>query len=187
MLDDFREDPARYRHDPLGPIAIAEYCSYAFFERKRDMSYPVGSRDAGVETSLLDMLGGNPVGVAAAYENTGNSSMRQFSQAFMTAAKLFKAIDAPTEGVIVPHGRGGREIIARLRETRHSSARRELLKRAQLYTVNLLPAGLQAMERAHAVELLDDVLGIRCLHQSYYDSAVGIVADPIIDPERNVW
>jgi CRISPR-associated endonuclease/helicase Cas3 len=43
LLDDFKDNPKRYRDNLFGPEAMADYYGYYFFERRGDMSYRVTS------------------------------------------------------------------------------------------------------------------------------------------------
>ena len=57
----------------------------------------------------------------------------------MAAAKAFKAIDAPTRGVIVPYGQAGSGIITELCAAYLPDKEFVFLRRAQQFTVNIFP------------------------------------------------
>ena len=70
------------------------------------MAYPLTEKQAGRNDTLLSLLSDNRL-------NIGRTQPFQLRQSFKTAGKAFKAIDAPTQAVIVPYGEG-KEIIAGL-------------------------------------------------------------------------
>jgi CRISPR-associated endonuclease/helicase Cas3 len=55
----------------------------------------------------------------------------------MTSAKIFQAIDSRTQGVIVPYGEKGKEIISKLCAVNDLRTQYRLLKDAQRYSVNV--------------------------------------------------
>ena len=104
-----------------------------------------------------------------------------FHQAFMTAAKAFKAIDAPTQGVIVPHGDAGRQLIADLHAAFAVEKEIDLLRAAQQYTVNVFPNVLRKLNEVQAVYQVkpDSDLRIFCLDQRFYDLRFGLSTVPV--------
>lgn len=107
------------------------YFSYYFYSRAADMAYKVTAKEAGREDSLLNMLSNNP-------NNIGVTKGPALRQSFKTAGKIFKAIDAPTQSVIVPFGLG-KKVIAELCSEYGPNDIRKLLKNAQQYSVNVFP------------------------------------------------
>jgi CRISPR-associated endonuclease/helicase Cas3 len=79
---------------------------------------------------LFNLLGRN----SHAYK--GQVDEASLKQSFMTASKLFCVIDSPTIGVIVPYEEG-KEIITALCGDINIHQKRELLTRAQRYSVQL--------------------------------------------------
>lgn len=115
----------------LSPDAMDLYFSYYFYSRSADMAYTVTAKEAGREDSLLNMLSNNP-------NNIGVTKGLALRQSFKTAGKIFKAIDAPTQSVIVPFGLG-KKVIAELCSECDQNDIRKLLKSAQQYSVNVFP------------------------------------------------
>ncbi|MFA7382267.1 MAG: CRISPR-associated helicase Cas3' [Desulfurivibrionaceae bacterium] len=134
VLREFHDDQASFEHDLLSPKAMERYYQYYFFQRAHEMAFPLSHREFGRDDDLLTMLSLNSLSVAAYQRVQKQASSHHLRQSFMSAAKAFKAIDSPTEGVIVPYGRGER-IIAELAGARFEG-KTKLLKEAQRYSVN---------------------------------------------------
>ncbi len=157
----------------LSPEAMDAYYRYFFFERQREMVYPLPSSG----DCLLNMLANNN-------RNPGSGNNRQrrtegklplLQQSFRVAGEAFKAIDAPTHSVIVPHGEG-RQIIASL-----CAADKEFnpktfchwLKQAQQYSVNVFPNVWQALLEDRAVREVQNER-IYYLDERYYHEKFGL-------------
>lgn len=107
VLRDFADDPASLGGSLMHPWALERYFKYAFHDRRKEMDYPVTAAWLGRDDTLLEILSGNR-------RNVGDMPFpAMLRQSFMSAASLFQPIDAPTEGVIAPYGRG-QDIIAEL-------------------------------------------------------------------------
>lgn len=81
------------------------------------MVYPVSPKEAkaiGRNDSLLSLLSKNGLSVAEAGGKGEPISARLLNQSFMSAADAFKAIDSPTQGVVVPWGKAGADLIGLL-------------------------------------------------------------------------
>lgn len=115
----------------LSPSAMDLYFFYYFYERANDMVYKVTAKEVGRSDCLLSILGDNS-------KNIGRTQEISLRQSFKTAGKIFKAIDAPTQSVIVPFGEG-KKIIAELCSENDLDVVRKLLKIAQQYSVNVFP------------------------------------------------
>ncbi len=115
LLDEYEKQPAGFRNDLLGPDAMEWYFHYYFFDRCNDMDYPVSARTLGHDDTLLNLLSVNPYATKEFSRSSGDTASNLYlRQSFMAAAKAFKAIDAPTRGVIVPYGEEGKAIINEL-------------------------------------------------------------------------
>jgi len=134
VLREFHDDPASFDHDLLSPKAMERYYHYYFFQRAHEMAFPLSHREYGRDDDLLTMLSINSLSVEAYKALQKQAPSHHLRQSFMSAAKAFKAIDSPTEGVIVPYERGER-IIAELADARFEG-KAKLLKEAQRYSVN---------------------------------------------------
>lgn len=178
ILDDFRTDPERFDHDIIGPKAIAQYYRYYFFDRRQQMGFPVSAQTLGHDDSLLNLLSTNTVACQEYGRRIGHMPAIQLRQSFMAAAKAFKAIDAPTEGVIVPYGEG-RELINDLCAAFEVEQQYELLRRAQQFTVNVFSHELEKLKDAGAVHPVQDGTRILHLDPRYYSAEFGLVTEPV--------
>jgi CRISPR-associated endonuclease/helicase Cas3 len=179
VLADFEGDPKKYDDDCIGPELLAWYYENYFFERAAEMLYPLPPNETGRDDTLLNLLSGNTLATADYGTRNPDKPALHLRQSFMTAAKAFKSIDAPTRGVIVPYGAAGRELIADLCAAFEVEKQFELLKRAQQYTVNVFPNMLSALMDAKAVHPVQDGADILHLDPRYYSPEFGLVAAPI--------
>tara|TARA_R110001592_G_scaffold215384_2_gene468726 strand:- start:992 stop:3454 length:2463 start_codon:yes stop_codon:yes gene_type:complete len=168
-------------NDLLAPKAIQRYFQYYFFDRKEKMTYPC--RDSqGKDTTLLNLLSnhsGNPLGVHK--ELKGNKRLPNLQQAFMEAGKIFKAIEAPTQAVIVPY-ENGLDLITQLCAVAKEFDPKcyyELLKKAQKYSVNVFPNIWKKLVEADAIAEIQEGEGIFYLKQEYYSDEFGLSVEPV--------
>jgi CRISPR-associated endonuclease/helicase Cas3 len=152
------------------PRLIALYFRYYFFDRRQEMDYPVGPDQAEREDTLLGMLSENGLAVAG----RPAPPPIYLRQAFMTAAEAFEAIDSNTRGVVVPYGAEGQAVIGELCSTGWQEKRFALLKRAQLFTVNVFPYLLAKLQEAGAVRECQEGTGILYLDEKYYNADFGL-------------
>jgi CRISPR-associated endonuclease/helicase Cas3 len=159
----------------VSPTVIKQYFQYFFHARKDQMVYPL---DDGSGRTLLSLLSDNAGNVYARKNNwrKQNGQAPLLMQSFMEAGKAFKAIDAPTQAVIVQFGRG-RRIVERLNafgDASHPGFRREL-KKAQKFSINVFPHVWHKLKEIHAVQpILNEETGIYFLLPQHYDKAFGL-------------
>jgi CRISPR-associated endonuclease/helicase Cas3 len=177
VLSDFADNPERFNHDLIGPEAVRLYYRYYFFERSEEMVYPLrepqlSELDYSSET-LLRLLSTNRKAAQALGDESDGLFLKQ---SFQTAAKFFSAIEAPTEGVVVPYGDEGRSLVAQLQQCANDPKQLwKLLRHAQRYSVSLYPRDLDQLEKSHAVEAISDSVSIRVLmNETYYDDRLGM-------------
>lgn len=182
VLDDYAHDPAKYRHNLVGPEALGDYYRHYFFERQKEMSYSVPAKQIGHDDTLLRLLSDNHESMAEHTTRHGESRLF-FKQAFMTASKSFKAIDAPTQGIVVPFGQAGRDLINDLCAAFMVEKEIDLLRVAQQYTVNVFPHVLRKLEAANAVHEVSRDLRILCLDPRHYSPRFGLSADQVAPME----
>ncbi len=155
----------------LSPEKIKRYFQYYFFERANEMSY---SLNVGRNTTMLNLLSEDSCNPGF-QEREGKIPMLQ--QSFMTAAKAFKAIDAPTQAVIVPYGEG-KGLIAELCACAVAKEFDQktyycLLRKAQRYSVNVFPNVWEKLRKGEAVYEIQDE-GIFYLDERYYSEEFGL-------------
>lgn len=159
----------------LAPDAIKQYFNYYFYDRAGEMCYPVSSKQSVRDDNLLNLLSCNTL-------NTGrNNNTLLLQQSFMTAGKIFKAIDSPTQAVIVPYGEEGKTLIAELgRVAKEFDVKtyRVLLKQAQKFSVNVFPNVWKRLQNENAVHEIQPGESIYYLDEKYYSDEFGLSDKP---------
>jgi CRISPR-associated endonuclease/helicase Cas3 len=158
--------------DLLDPEVMSLYFSYYFYSRADEMVYPVKAAQAGREDSLLSLLSDNS-------RNIGRvKNALKLQQSFSTAGKIFKAIDAPTEAVIVPYGEG-MEIIAGLCAAPVPAKACQLLKQAQKFSVNVFPNIMRKLKEVKAVRPVQSGEEIYYLDERHYSHDFGLSVEEV--------
>lgn len=179
VLDDYEADPEKFGNNRIGPEAMAWYYKTYFFDRANEMSYPVSASHIGHDDTLLNLLSANTQALTDYVRTKRQAPAIYLRQSFMTAAKAFKAIDAPTQGVIVPYSRDGKELINTLCAAYLPDKEFELLRRAQQFSVNVFPNVLEKLSKALAVREVQEGTGILYLvDPRYYSPEFGLSETP---------
>jgi CRISPR-associated endonuclease/helicase Cas3 len=161
----------------LDPEVMALYFKYYFYERADQMAYPLHAKQVGRDDSLLNLLSENKL-------NIGSKAQLHLKQSFMTAGNAFKAIDAPTQSVIVPFGHGKCVLTDLCGITKEYDAKRyyRSLKLAQKYSVNVFPNVWQKLVEKDAVcEIQGE--GVYYLDERYYSPEFGLSTEPVCNSE----
>ncbi len=160
-------------NDFLSPIQMERYFEYYFYKRASEMSYRLPKNHIREDT-LLNLLSYNEF-------NPGNQNhIYMLRQSFMSAGKIFEAIDAPTESVIVPF-EGGKEIITELcAVAKEFNADRyyKLLMHTQKYSVNIFPHVYKKLFEKKAIQEIQQD-GIHYLNERFYDENYGLSTELI--------
>ncbi len=167
----------------VAPEAIGQYFNYYFYDRAKEMSYPVSAEQIGRDDDLLNLLSCNNLNIGW----KPNTLLLQHS--FMTAGRAFKAIDSPTQAVIVPHGEDGKALIAELcQAAKEFDAKRyrQLLREAQQYSVNVFPNVWKRLLDEKAVYETQPGEGIYRLDSRYYSEEFGLSEKPCNLMEPNI-
>jgi len=185
ILDRFHEDPERYGHDPLGRQAMVEYYEHYFFQQRDKMDYPL-LRTRFYGASLLELLS-DQKGARETYERRQKHQYPyELRQAFLSAAREFRSIEASTDSVIVPYVKKGQELVSDLiaqfdghhAGPRDPAAAAALIRQAQQYTVNVYPHVLRKLKELDAVTLLGGS-SLYCLKDGLYDPYFGLAAQAL--------
>jgi len=155
----------------IHPKIMERYFQYYFYNRSDLMTYPI---DGVCEDNLLNMLSLNNKAVYEYNRKYNESPKIYFRQAFRTAAEYFRAIDAPTIGIIVPYENEGSDIIANLFSQFAFEKRYDLLKRAQRYTVNVYPNVLKKLAEQNAIAVVPEIEVYTLSDKRYYHSKFGL-------------
>lgn len=183
VLNDYEDNPDRFDRNLIGPEAITWYYQCYFFARSKEMDYPVSRQLLGHTDTLLNLLSVNSMAVDEYGTRNGRLPDFYLRQSFMAAARAFKAIDAPTQGVIVPYGAAGRAIIADLCSAFAPDEELELLHRAQQFSVNVFPHVLARLTRTGALREIVEGTGILSLDSRYYSQEFGLSETPVSEME----
>lgn len=182
VLRELSDNPTFFDNDLQSPKSLKRYYDYYYFKRAHEMAFPVGRRDISDLTgndNLLTMLSTN-AGAVQIYMNERKEAPKlHLRQSFMSAARAFKAIDSPSQGVIVPYGAGER-IIADLTCAGFDDKGR-LLKEAQRYSVNLFPYELEKLKEQRRLYEVWSGSGIYYLDECYYSEEFGVSMEPVAD------
>jgi CRISPR-associated endonuclease/helicase Cas3 len=185
VFDEYHANPAQLDCNLIGPKAIAQYYQYYFFDRRNDMSYPLSAQALGHVDSLLNLLSANTLASEEYKRLKSEGPPLLLRQSFMAAANTFRAIDAPTQGVIVPFGEEGKELIADLCAEFEIEKQYGLLRRAQQFTVNVFPHDLDNLHDSRAVHPVQEGTRILHLDPRYYSSEFGLMTEPV-NPMENL-
>jgi CRISPR-associated endonuclease/helicase Cas3 len=160
------------------PSQMARYYPYLFHEHDNNLSYNV-TTDGGTDT-LISLLSDNARGRKNLAENHNGASPRTpISQAFATAGAAFQVIDSKTTALLVPYKDGAR-IILDLNGQLQPKEEIALLRRAQLYAINVYDQVLHRLDEENAIFRLP--CGAYALKPEWYDSeAVGLRDVPVYD------
>jgi len=174
VLDEFKNAPEEFSNDRIGLKAIERYYEYYFYSRSDEMNYRVGKQSlVGRNDDLFNLLSTNSLSVGEYSRIYGSVPNIPFKQSFQTAAKSFHVIDSATQGVIVPYGEEGNQIIIDLCGSYDLQEQYKLLKKAQRYSVNMFPNEFKQMAERKAIKEIYDGTGIFHLDKQYYSEKFG--------------
>lgn len=151
--------------DILSVPAQSEFFRQLFELYKDRLSYPTKEN-----ATLLELLSHNE----HRWE-VNKKSLRELSQAFKTAGRLFEVIDSNTQDVIVPYNKKAQDIIAELNSDIAPHTMAALLRKAQKYTVSLYAGARQKLYDAGAVYISKN--GVAILDKRFYSSEFGVTSD----------
>jgi CRISPR-associated endonuclease/helicase Cas3 len=183
VLHAFHEQPAAFDHDLLGPKAMASYYQLYFHARAAEMAYKLSAKDIGHDDTLFMLNASNELCIDALKRSAHPAMTRLLRQSFMTAAQAFKAIDAPTQGVIVPFGEAGKALCADLYAAFDIELEIALLKRAQQFTVSVFTHQFKKLMGDQALHEVKPGSGIYSVDARYYHPQLGLMNAPCQDME----
>ncbi len=179
VLDEFKHQPVAFDDDILSPTTIAMYFKYYFFDRKAQMDYPISRKTSvGRDDTLLSLLASNELSMGEFSRQSRSAYPGILRQSFMSAADVFRAIDAPTRGAIVQYGERGRQLVGELCAAFALEKHSALLREAQQYSVNLYPEQLKRLEKQGAVHEVQESSGILFVDEEYYNEHFGLSMSP---------
>jgi CRISPR-associated endonuclease/helicase Cas3 len=175
VLDEFKDFPERFGNNILSPAAMDQFYRYYFYDRKDKMNYPVpGKSPVGRDDNLFSLLSTNSQSAQECERINGGPPTLFLRQSFQTASKVFKAIDSPTRGVVVPYGDEGKKIINDLCAAFELEKQYKLLNKAQRYSVNVYENVFRELSKNGMVKEVQDGTGVFCLDRQYYSDEFGL-------------
>jgi len=182
VLDEFKNNPKLFNNNILGPKAIELYFEYYFYQRQQEMKYLL-KRNSIVDRNddLVSLLSINQISVEEHKRKYKKVPPIPLRQSFMTASKIFKVISTSTQGIVVPF-KNGKNIINEICSFKDTKKQYQLLKKAQLYSVNVFEYELKKLQENNAITIKND-LGILYLDERYYSDDFGLSLAPIKELE----
>lgn len=156
-------------YDLTSPEIIATYFDHYLYCRGPVLAYPLGQ--AQYHDTLLSMLGSNKR-VAPLQNDIGRAQ-----QSFASAARLFQAIDQNSQSIIVPY-EDGKAIIADLCSTKLLHHKKNLLRKAQRYSVNVFSHTMKKLSDCGALYPIQDS-GLFALDTRFYSLETGVATQVV--------
>lgn len=182
LLGEFNDNPERFGNNRISPEAMEQYYQYYFYQRAKEMDYPVGANSAvGQVDNLFNLLSVNSLSVEEYKRINDKYPEIPLRQAFMTAAKSFQAIESVARGIVVPYGEEGRDIINKLCSVQELEKQYKIIRRAQRFSVNVFPNVLKKLQDQQAVREAQEGSGILYLDDQYYSDEFGLSELPVKD------
>ena len=181
LLGEFKDNPARFGNNIISPEAMEQYYQYYFYQRAKEMNYPVTANSpVGREDNLFNLLSVNSLSVEEYKRIKCEYPAIPLRQAFMTAAKSFQAIESITRGIVVPYGKEGKDIVNEICSAYELEKQYKLIRRAQRYSVNVFPDVLKRLQE-QAVHEVQEGSGILYLDEQFYSDEFGLSEKPVKD------
>jgi CRISPR-associated endonuclease/helicase Cas3 len=181
VLDDYKSDPSKYGNDVIGPAMLKWYYENFFYARKDIMDYPVRAHRTD---TLLNLLASNPLTVDDFRRVNKSMPSIALCQSFMTAAKLFRSIDAPTRSVIVKYDKDGIRLVAQLCAAFEVEKQYALIKESQQYSANLFPYEFEKLAGQGALHRVQQGTEIFYLDNRFYSKITGVSLEPVKQEEQ---
>jgi CRISPR-associated endonuclease/helicase Cas3 len=172
VLEDWRDDQGDAPFPLSDPLQMERFFGHHFFARRDQMDYPVKAQR---DDTLLQMLGEN--GMAVADSRLAGVKRHGFMQSFASAAREFHVIDSQTQGIIVPFGAEGRDLVAALSSARDLAVEFQLLRKAQRFAVNTFQWEMDSLTRSGAIYEVQAGTGVFCLLEEFYSDEFGLTLD----------
>lgn len=176
VLDEYKSNPKEFDCDLFSEKAVKRYFEIYLYRQNGKMSYSLTGELKG--STLFGLLAKNEGYKIEAMEELGEKFEDYIvGQAFKTAGIEFEAIEQTGKSVLVPW-RQGRDLIADLVSAKGVWKKKELLRKAQQYAVNLTEQELKCLE---GVVLFSENAGVYMLNDLYYDELMGVTMQAAAD------
>lgn len=156
--------------DPVAPDYMSRFYRMYFFQRSKDMAYPVEY------DNLVNMLSSNTNAVSAFKSQNHRNPELYSRQSYKTANSLFKVIEE-MQSIIVPYDERSRNLISELSSGNDQTRDLKSIMRAlQQYSINTYR--LDEAIRHNIVYEIAKGSSIFCLRDGFYDDDLGLVERP---------
>lgn len=185
LLGEFKDNPARLGNNIISPEAMEQYYLYYFYQRAKEMNYPVAANSfVGRDDNLFNLLSVNSLSLTEYRRiNKDKYPAIPLRQAFMAAAKSFQAIESITRGIVVSYGKEGKDIVNELCSAYELEKQYKLIRQAQRYSVNVFPDVLERLLVRKAIYEAQTGSGILYLDDRYYSDEFGLSEMSVKDME----
>lgn len=174
LLEAFAKDPQRFDQELSSEKAISYYYRKYYEKQREQMLYPL-TTDTNKMVNMYSLLEKNGQLMIDYKKNKEEWDNRMvIAQSFKTAANNFLIIDEYGQPILVPYEEGKAIINDLLSDkNRYSSAKVTLLRKAQLYIVNISMQKFYDLCNKGALTYYEHP-GIYILHEGYYHSLYGV-------------
>lgn len=188
VLGEFQRDKSgHFQGHLLSDPAIERYFQNHFHKRSSEMPYPIDQKSAaGRSDTIFDLLSFNTKSILAYKTKQQNQELKRFlNQSFQTAARSFEVITNAGQGIIVPFGKG-KEIINELCGVFEPNKQFQVLRQAQLYSVNCFSHELDKLSQAGALREVQEGSGILYLADDHYHGDLGVTMEKSTKMETSI-
>lgn len=171
IFDELHNPDSGLPNDLIHPQVMERYFQYYFYNRSDEMDYNV---NVGRNDTLLNLLSNNSISVSEYSRENDKQPLMYFKQAFATAGKVFEAIDAQTQGIVVPYSDNGEKIVADLFSQYAVEQQYKLLRKAQKYTVNTFPNEIKKLAEQLAIREVPEIGVLVLIDPRFYHPQFGL-------------
>ena len=182
IFDELQNPDSGLPSDLIHPQVMERYFQYYFYNRSDEMEYNV---NVGRNDTLLNLLSDNSISVSEYSRENDKQPPMYFKQAFATAGKVFKAIDAPTQGLVVPYSDKGEKIVADFFSQYAVEQQYKLLRKAQKYTVNTFPNEIKRLSELMAIREVPEIGVLVLIDPRFYHPQFGLSTEINTNVTRN--
>ncbi|MDD4187968.1 MAG: CRISPR-associated helicase Cas3' [Bacilli bacterium] len=176
MLELYKNNPSKYNNSLLSNEIIKEY--FNRFIRDNNISKELDYILEKEDTTIYKLLSSDSK-KKSYMQFVSNFYPLSLCYQFKTARCNFKVIEDNTKSIIVPYNEGV-NLIANLSSSIDINEKYEILKTAQLYSVNVFDNKYFHLNKLEAF-LPSEVEGVYLLKDGFYDKDLGIVTEKNMD------
>jgi CRISPR-associated endonuclease/helicase Cas3 len=180
VLDDYKRSPEAFDDSRIGLASMRRYYDLYYHNRQGDMKYPIPKEsELDRDDDLFTLLSLNTHSAYAYKRAEGKFPAIDFPQSFQTAARLFRPIDSATQGVVVPYGAEGRQLVSELQTAHELDKQTNLLKAAQKFSVNLFVHECLQLVQEGIIQQAQPGVMVFVLDPRHYSGFFGWSKEPV--------